>query len=213
MIKFILLLSLYAIVFVIAEALHRKGYEAKITRKLVHIGGGIVSCFIPVLTDLRTGIIMGLGFSVFLFWSKRKKMLDSVHEIASDDLGAALFPLGLIPCALLFWTNIPVYQSSALILGFSDAFACIAGRRYGKRGYSITGYKTVEGSLVFFTVTFLIFISVVLFSRNMVSPDQLLFIVLGSVFVTIVEGMFGRGWDNLFIPVSAGLAAQFILGR
>lgn len=205
------LLFLYVGVFVIAEVVHRMGCAAIVTRKFVHIGAGIVSCFIPVLVSQYMAIVIGLIFSIFLFWTKRKGILDSIHRIENNDVGAMLFPLGLIPCALIFWNDILVFSSSALILGFSDGCACIFGRRYGKRGYSVTGYKTLEGSLAFFGVTVLIFILAIFFSHETMSLNKAFLIILGSLAVTVVEGMIGRGWDNLFIPISAALVIKLIL--
>ena len=135
-----LLLS-YVGVFIIAEVAHKIGCAAIITRKFVHIGAGIVSCFIPVLVSQNIAIVIGLIFSIFLFWTKRKGILDSIHRIENNDVGAMLFQLGLIPCVLISWNDTLVFSSSALILGFSDGCACIFGRLYGKRGYNVTGYK------------------------------------------------------------------------
>jgi hypothetical protein len=42
---------------------------------------------------------------------------------------------------------------------------------------------------------------------------NILFVILGSLVVTVVEGLFGRGWDNLFIPICAALATKLILAR
>jgi dolichol kinase len=143
--------------------------------------------------------------------AKRRKALDSVHKIEPDNFGAVLFPLGLIPCALLFWGNPIVFQSSVLVLGFSDGLACIFGRQYGKHGYNVTGPKTAEGSLVFFMTTLIIFILAALYSQQEMNLTKTSYLVLGSLAVTIVEGAFGKGWDNLFVPLSAGFAAQLVL--
>lgn len=207
----IILLLSYVGVFIIAEVLHRIGCAATITRKFVHIGAGIVSCFIPALVSQHTAIIIGFIFSIFLFWTKRKGILDSIHRIENNDVGAILFPLGLIPCALMFWNDNLIFASSALILGFSDGCACIFGRLYGKRGYNVTGYKTLEGSLAFFVVTVLIFLSIIFFSHETMTLAKTFLIILGSLVVTVVEGMIGKGWDNLFIPISAALVTRLIL--
>jgi len=211
MIGLIVLLFLYVSLFVIAEVVHKIGFAATTTRKFVHIGAGIVSCFLPVLTSQHMAIFLGLFFSILLFWTKRKGILDSIHRIENNDVGAVLFPLGLIPCALIFWNDILVFSSSALILGFSDGSACIFGRLYGKRGYSLTGYKTLEGSLAFFGATAIIFLLAIFFSHEAINLTKALLIIVGSLVVTIIEGMIGKGWDNLFIPVSAALVARLIL--
>ncbi len=213
MIGLIVLLFLYAVVFGVAEIARKTGCVATITRKFVHIGAGMVSCFLPFLVSWQVAVIIGIFFSFLLFWTKKKGIFDSVHKIKDNDVGAILFPLGLIPCVLVFWDNILIFSSSVLVLGFSDGWACIIGRRYGKRGYSITGYKTLEGSLTFFGVTLAIFLVAAFLSGGGVDLTGVLLVILGSFAVTVVEGLFGRGWDNLFIPICAAFAARLILAR
>lgn len=207
----LLLIILFSGVFVVAEILHQRGCPAVKTRKFVHISSGIVSCLLPIVVSQLTAIVIGLVFSLFLLWTKRARVLESIHNIQHNDVGAILFPLGLIPCAIWFWDKGLVFQSSALILGFSDGFACIFGRRYGKRGYNVTGYKTLEGSFVFFVTTMMILVAVVVFSGMTMSLAKVCVILLGSLVLTAVEGALGHGWDNLFIPISAAIVTRMVL--
>jgi len=206
------LMILYAGIFIVAETLHRRGWPAAKTRKFVHIGSGIVSCLLPLVVSQLIAIGIGLIFSLFLFWTQRKRVLGSIHNVQDNNVGAILFPLGLIPCAIWFWDNSLVFQSSALILGISDGFACIWGRRYGKRGYNVTGYKTLEGSGVFFITTVIILLVVMSFSGMVMSLSKVCLILGGALVLTAVEGALGRGWDNLFIPVTAAIITRIILG-
>ncbi len=207
----LLIATIFVGIFVVAEVLHRRGCVATKTRKFVHIGSGIASCLLPVVVSQPVAIGIGFVFSIFLLWTKRARTLDSIHNVQNNDVGAVLFPLGLIPCAIWFWDNGLVFQSAALILGFSDGFACVFGRRYGKKGYSITGYKTLEGSAVFFLTTMIILLVVTAFSGTAISPGKACFISFGALALTVVEGVLGRGWDNLFIPVAAAIVTRMIL--
>lgn len=206
-----LLIILFSSVFVIAEVLHQRGCAAAKTRKFVHLSAGIVSCLLPVVVSRPTAIGVGLFFSLFLLWTKWARVLESIHNVQDNNVGAILFPIGLIPCAIWFWDNGFVFQSSALILGFSDGFACVFGRRYGKRGYSVSGYKTLEGSLVFFITTMMVLLFVAFFFGTAMTPAKACVIFGGSLALTVVEGALGRGWDNLFIPVSAAIVTRMVL--
>jgi hypothetical protein len=48
-------------------------------------------------------------------------------------------------------------------------------------------------------------------SHEAINLTKALLIIVGSLVVTVIEGMIGKGWDNLFIPVSAALVARLIL--
>jgi len=208
----IIILPLYTITFVIAEILYRKGYAVKTTRKIVHIGAGAVSFFLPLLVNLQIAVTIGVLFVCLLYWTEKRRLLESVHKIGNKNFGAILFPIGLIVCALIFWNINPlIFQSSALIVGLSDGLAGVFGQKFGKREYNFTGRKTLEGSFLFFIITCGILLLTVLFYKDTIGLPKIFLIALGSLGLTIVEGLFGKGWDNLFIPIFAGLTIYLIL--
>ena len=207
-----IVLFLFLFVFWCAEFFYKRNLPAHTTRKIVHIGGGIVAALLPIFVDLTTLVILGIGFFLLLVLSKRKNLLNSIHKINDESIGALLFAPSLTLTAVIFWpTNPLIFQGAALILGLSDGVAGIVGMRYGKRSYSITGRKTMEGSLVFFLVTTLILLGILYISGNLFTINWALFIFGGSLLLTIVEAMFGKGWDNLFIPIFAGSIFYFAL--
>lgn len=208
----LIVLSLFLLIFGCAEVLYKKIIPAQITRKIVHIGGGIVAALMPVFVNLETAIILGTGLALLLVFSKRRNLLNSVHKINEESIGALLFAPSLIFTAIIFWpTNRLIFQGAALVLGLSDGVAGVVGARYGKVTYNITGKKTIEGSLVFFLITFMILFGVLYVSDTPLALDKILIIFGGSLLLTVVEAVFGRGWDNLFIPIVAGLILFFTL--
>ena len=56
-----LVLSLFLLIFGSAEFLYKRKLSSDITRKIVHIGGGIVTALLPVFVDLRTVVIRPLS--------------------------------------------------------------------------------------------------------------------------------------------------------
>ena len=145
-------------------------------------------------------------------WSKRKNFLNSVHKIHEESIGALLYAPSLTLTAIVFWPiNQLAFQGAALVLGLSDGIAGIVGRRYGKRKYSITGTKTVEGSIVFFLITALILSVILLANSSHPFLNKMILVFGGSLLLTIIEALFGKGWDNLFIPLVAGFIILFAL--
>lgn len=207
-----IILFLFLLIFGCAEFLYKRSVTAHITRKIVHIGGGIIAALLPVFVDLNTVVVLGIGFFLLLLFSKRKKLLNSIHNINEESMGALLFAPSLTLTAIIFWpTNLIIFQGAALILGLSDGIAGIVGAGYGKKKYSITGIKTVEGSFVFFLITVLILSGILYASDLSLNLNESLFVFGGSLLLTIVEAVFGRGWDNLFIPIIAGSIIYFAL--
>ena len=208
----ILIVLLNIIIFVIAEILYKKGIEAHITRKVTHIGGALICFIAPWLLDFQTSLLISLAFPLFLFWTKKKGTLNSVHGVDSKTFGAVLFPIGLAFCALAFWRiEVIIFQGAVLILGLSDSLACIIGRKFGKTEYNIGGKKTVEGSLVFFSITLFILLSVLFVYKESFEMNKVIFAILGTFILTITEGILGYGLDNLFLPLLGGLIIQFLI--
>jgi dolichol kinase len=206
-------IGLYLLVFIVAEVMHRFGVVSIVTRKFAHLGAAVVSCFLPIFVTLPIAITIGLVFAVILGLAKAKGVLTSIHKDYAGSVGSIMFPLGLVACGILFWNVNPlIFQGSVLVLGLGDGFGGLYGRYFGKRQYRITGLKTWEGSLVFFVLTLAILTGVVWYSGvvnfNILS---LAYILLATLFVTFVEGFFSRGWDNLFVPMAAGLALYLLL--
>jgi len=209
----ILIVSLlFLAVFTVAEYAYYKKFPVFVTRKMVHIGCGLVTASLPFFVNLNVLIYLCAGFFLLLVWSKRMNLLSSVHKIDDYSVGALIFAPTIALIAIIFWPiNLLIFQGAVLVLGLSDGIAGLVGKRYGKRKYCVTGEKSVEGSLAFFLVT-LIILSIIAFIGNTPFSLQMFgFIFVSSIIVTIVEGCSGKGWDNLFVPISTALILLYIL--
>jgi len=200
----IIVLVLYGLAFLIGELAYHGGIDSNITRKIIHIGGGAVTAFLPFLVSFRTALALTAFFIVFIFLSERYKFFHSIHNINWQSRGALLFPVSVLASILLFWELSPIVFSGAmLILGLSDGFASLLGRAWGRHHYFITAEKTYEGSLIFFIITLAIF-SVFLIIKGSVGFFPISLALLGTIFLTVIEGVSRNGWDNLFLPLVGG---------
>ena len=207
----LVVLVLFFLVFGLAEFLYKRKTASYITRKVVHIGGGLVAALLPLFVKLEMVIILGIGFFLLLVFSKRKKLLNSIHEMGDDSMGAFLFAPGLTLTALIFWPmNTLIFQGATLVLALSDGIAGIVGMEYGGKKYIITGNKTIVGSLTFFMVTVFV-LSGVLYISGALALDKVAVVLASSLLLTFVEAIFGKGWDNLFIPLASGVVLYFML--
>lgn len=207
----LIVLFLFLLTFVCAEFLYKRKMPASSTRKIVHIGGGVIAAFLPVFISLEMVVILGIGFFLILTLSKWKNLLNSIHKIDNESLGALLFAPSITLTAIIFWPINPlIFQGAALVLGLSDGVAGLVGEKYGKRKYNITGIKTIEGSLTFFVITVLI-LSSFLYVNETPLLSGALFVFSVALLLTLVESAFGKGWDNFFIPIITALMLYLIL--
>lgn len=210
-IHILIILFLFFLVFWFAEFLYRRKTAQYITRKVVHIGGGVVASLLPIIVKLETVILLGVGFFLLLLFSKRKKLLNSIHETEDYSIGALLFAPSLTVSAIIFWPiHTLIFQGAALVLGLADGIAGIVGTKYGRKKYMITGKKTVEGSICFFVVTVFVLWGI-LYINGGFMPDKIGLVLASSLLLTAIEALFSKGWDNAFIPLASGAVLYFIL--
>jgi phytol kinase len=213
MINILIVLALYTLVFVGSEIAYKHfHFPFLASRKTAHIMGSIVSFFLPFFVSNVVTIGIGIFFTLAILISKKKYFFKSIHDKECASVGEVLFPLGIALSAAVVWpASIIAYQGSCLVLGLSDGLAGYLGSVYGKRTYSMVwGSKTIEGSIIFFISTLIIF-GAYYFGVNQISFWDIFILALYTLVVTLFEAIFSRGWDNLVIPIVAGLSLVAIL--
>ena len=92
------------------------------------------------------------------------------------------------------------------ILAICDSCAAFAGKKwpYGRYSENIHS-KTVVGSGTFFSVAFLVSISLFLSLTNMEIIAAMAVSIMISMVSTVIEAISYKGMDNLTIPVAVGL--------
>jgi len=201
----ILLLIIFSFILAASELLKLIfKLSSEVTRRLSHASAAVIASFLPIQTDLRTTLFLGLVFTVLMIVSKRNKLLSSIHDVKRESIGAVLFPIGIAVSALLFWETPKIFQIACLVLGLSDSLAGFAGSMFGKWKYNFTGLKTVEGYLIFGITTFFI----LLISGN---NPKIISVVIVSCVLMLTEGLSGGGWDNLTVPVITGFLLKTFL--
>ncbi len=216
----LVLLGLIAGILWISERSAKAGPgKALLARKALHIAGvgGLAISGVFFQDPFLTGwLSLGFGFLLLLAVHLQWLAVD-IHQRKS--WGIALFPFSY---ALLLLFAMPgawylvIYPM--LILAFADAFAAIAGSLLAPEKYNLTGDpKSLLGTAVFAITTFclvqwvpaflealdpLFYISV----RQMVDPQSWLLVsVLIALVTAALEGVTSGGWDNVTVPLGAGL--------
>jgi hypothetical protein len=89
----LIILALYGVVFGLAEAAYQRGVGAWITRKITHIGGGVVSAILPLFVDLPTTLGLGLFFSSDWFGPNKLDCCQASTRPTTGSLGRFCFRL------------------------------------------------------------------------------------------------------------------------
>ena len=96
-----------------------------------------------------------------------------------------------------------LYVLPLAVLTLSDAAAALAGSSYGRMRYTIEeGQKSIEGSVIFFMVTWILaMVALLLCCRTVPRANVVLLSLITASFATVVEADSWRGFDNYFVPV------------
>ncbi|MEM9471501.1 MAG: hypothetical protein AAGA00_06050 [Pseudomonadota bacterium] len=198
---------------IIRAAGSRLGWSAELQRKSVHVATGLFAMSLPwilpeawlVYTLLAVAVVVMLvlrlpaianGIGSALHGVERKSWGDLMLVAAVASLyfisGQAAEPvLYLLPLA---------------VLTLSDTAAALAGVKYGQIRFTVEdGQKSLEGSAIFFLVTWIIAMAALLLLSDVPRANVVLLSFMTAAFATLVEADSWRGFDNYFVPVGVML--------
>jgi phytol kinase len=137
----------------VAELLRRAfGYGTNFTRKVIHIGVGMMSWFLPFLFDNPWPFVVAAAFfSVVNLLDWRFGFFSAMSSSDRSNLGTVYFPLAAAAVAVIFWDQPPLMVAALMPLTWGDGIASVIGRTFGKSAYTVFGHtRTLQGSAGFF---------------------------------------------------------------
>lgn len=185
--------------------------HGEVTRKLVHVGMGLVALSLPclfthvwpvvVLSVVGTGGLLVLRLNTFR--DGPGAVLGSVGRSWS---GEVCFSAGIAVLFALYRADpeqrLVLYVVPLLLLTVPDAAAALIGVRWGRRRYAVWGgSKSLEGSVVFLLASLPCSLIPLLVLSDLTALRATLTSALLSTLVTLLEGVGGKGTDNFLIPV------------
>jgi phytol kinase len=199
------------LLFAIAEVLHQSWHlETELTRKLSHLGSGlVVSCLPWVVASSWTVLVLAGGFVIILAGSRAVGLLSSVHAVERRTSGAIYYPIAVYLIYVLADGNVFLFQIPILIMALSDTGAAVVGKRYGIIRYRVVeDYRSLGGSTTFFGLTF----ALVLIGHGIAGftdlPSVLIATLLVALITTAIEAISIRGADNVLVPYVAFLVLE-----
>lgn len=206
---FILCLAYILTILGVAELLRRRrGYDSGFTRKVIHIGVGMMIWLVPFLfTTPWPFVVACVMFMIINLIDWRYGLIGSMQSRHRSNLGTVYFPLAAAVVALIFWDAPPLMVAALMPLTWGDGIAPVIGAAYGRRVYRVhTSTRTVEGSAGFFVAGF-IFTWLALWvmpGTPEISPVGAILPALVIMAVTtVIEAFSIWGLDNLTVTAAA----------
>lgn len=200
----LLSLLVIALLLLVTEQLWRtKKIQVEVSRKLVHMGTGVLIAFWPFIMTWTMIQLLSLAMLVAIIISFKLGVFRSIHAVDRLTKGEILYPIGIGLCALLEpapW----IFTAAILHLALADGLAAIIGVKYGKKtGYTILSHgKSLVGSLTFFAVSLVIFLSAMIFISHDTTPVLFGWFVWSALMLTAIENISWYGLDDITVPVS-----------
>jgi uncharacterized protein (TIGR00297 family) len=184
------------------------GWPGETTRKLIHIGTGLIVFPAPLYISTHVPLaVLGIVFAIVNFFAVRFSWFPGMHATRRKTYGTVYYPLAITGLAWLFWEAHPeIFMTSVLVLSLADPLAAWAGERSKTpiRFNWCGDPKTVQGSITMGVVTAGIVLagSFVLSGGGGFSLQAWMNAVLAGWIAAIAEAMSSRGSDNLSIPAA-----------
>jgi uncharacterized protein (TIGR00297 family) len=186
----------------LGERLRRWGWRPTATRRLVHLGVGLVVVGTPAFfTGPVPVYALATIFILLNATAKLRKRWPGIHAARPESWGTVTMPLALILALAVTWSaeasRLYLLQVVFLVLAVADPLASWAGTSFGQREW-IPG-ATMTGSGTFAAAAFAL-MGAGLYGVGAWSPFRAIGgATCGAVVVAAVEGLGRQGWDNLFV--------------
>ena len=199
----------------LAELLRRRrGYTSGFTRKVIHIGVGMMTWgLVYIFTSPWPFIGTCLVFTLLLYLDYKYELVPAMASSDKSNKGTIYFPMAAAAGVLVFWEQPALMVASLMPLTWGDGLAPVVGKAYGRRAYFVASHmRTVEGSAGFF-VFGMLFTWLALWvmpGPPTITPSTAFLPAFVITFcTTFVEAVSIKGIDNLTITAVALLLLHF----
>ncbi|UXN73240.1 hypothetical protein N8D56_20170 [Devosia sp. A8/3-2] len=188
----------------------RFGWNPEVSRKLVHVGTGSPALTFPLLFSNPLPVLLLLGMAIPLMFAIRSGLLGGLgnvlHGVERQSYGEVYLALAIAITFLRAEEQPVLYVLPILVITLSDTAAALIGTAYGRQRFPVEGgAKSIEGVVVFFVITRLASLIVLVLMSNAAPLNLVLISMLIAAFCALVEVDSRRGLDNLFVPIGAFL--------
>jgi phytol kinase len=193
----------------LGEGLRRwRAYGSGFTRKVIHIGVGMLSWLVPFLFDSPWPFVFAcFVFVVINLLDYRYGFMAAMASANRSNLGTVYFPLAAAVVAIILWETPPLMVAALMPLTWGDGLASVIGGTYGRNKYVIFGHtRSLQGSATFFVMgsVFTWLALWVIPGPPDITPLQAILPTAAILIATtITEAVSPWGLDNLTITAAA----------
>ncbi len=192
----------------------RLGWHPEIQRKAIHVATGLFAIALPFLVSDRWPVALLIALGIVVMAAMRVPALagnfgSALHGVGRKSYGEILLALAVGFVFLRSRDNLILYALPVTVITLSDTAAALAGTAYGRRHFTIErGSKSVEGVAMFFLVTWVVAMSMLLLFTDVTRENVFLLGITVAAFGALVEMDSWRGLDNLFVPIAVHFYLQ-----
>jgi dolichol kinase len=175
------------------------------SRKILHIMTGNIAFFLPIFQTRYVMAFMAAGPFIFFTFLMSPyspiKLIKGKTSAAGHGMGLVYYAITWTILAYLFFDNMIVIAIAILAMSYGDGFASVIGMKFGKRKYRIFGdEKSYIGSYAMFILTFFTSLIAIIYYNYPITQINIIYILIISLIVTVIEGLTPKGLDNLSVP-------------
>jgi dolichol kinase len=205
----IILAICFLALFGIAEFFyHKLKVKVELTRKLVHVGTGLLTLLFPILLDNHWFVLMLCSnFALILIASLRFDLLKSINAIERESVGSIAYPVSVYGCYLAFeyFNHQYIYfYLPILVLAVCDPIAALTGKKWPIGKYKVgKDNKTLMGSGMFFLSAFVLISTLLILLNSDLAINKVIVSGISIALISCVsEALSKKGYDNITIPSS-----------
>lgn len=214
--ELIILSGLFLALFTLAELLyHKAGAHPEHTRKLVHIGTGLLTMLFPVMLDSHYQVMLLCGlFAIILIISQQTNLLPSINKITRMSYGSLAFPIAVW---MIFYVNkymefngnmklepMLYYYVPLLTMTLADPAAALVGRKWPIDKWMVgRGTKSLGGSIAFVLAAFILNCGLFIYHQDWSISITLIAAASIALTACVAEFITPFGLDNITIPIVA----------
>lgn len=194
----------------------RCGTSPEVSRKTVHVLMGLVCISFPWVFERSLPVwvlaaVAVLPLAIVRSIPALKSGIGSaLHGIKRPSYGEILFAPAVAAVFQFSGGDPYLYGIPIGILTLADAASAVAGTRWGKMHYGVgSGFKTIEGSLIFLLTAFVCVFLPLYFGGRVDVIHAFWIALILAILAMMAEGISDQGFDNLVIP----LGSIFVLER
>ncbi|MDB5506828.1 MAG: hypothetical protein JWR75_1466 [Devosia sp.] len=212
-----ILLAIPALMLLVRVFGRRFDWNPEVSRKLVHVGTGSLALTFPLLFSNPLPVLVLLAIAIPLMFAIRSGLLGglgaALHGVERQSYGEIYLGLAIAITFLRADEQPVLYVLPILVITLSDTAAALVGTAYARQRFAVEGgAKSIEGVIVFFVVTWLASLIMLVLMTDAAPLNLVLISMLLAAFCALVEVDSWRGLDNLFVPIGAVLLLARYLG-